>query len=773
MRTRRGLIASWVTVALPGLATMGLACGVPGEEGGDDDPVQVSAKLTYDAVAKPVPTTFLHLKTDRNKCCVGAGMKSTSCTSSCADSKGLVTPNGVNKADDYYQATGQWALDTFEKWKNFYGFPKRLPAETLAAYRARAKVVVYYNRTELGLGRELACASNINGTACYVSNYGDAFNSIHDLALPDSDGASNGLGDAIRGTRPKNTVVISYDSRRETIAGDGSAVQFSAFGGDGVRLKKAQLDTMGARPIPQICMSCHGGVWDADATTKLGNNFFGISRFARFLPLVTSMVTWSGQSPYKLSEQEDAVRVANEYAWKVRATALTGRQRALMGFIYNASSNGTLAFLPATPGRQFAENAWPFGWENNAGTYTTAVLGFCDTCHLAMDPSAKWPASAKSTNRPDQSGLAYDNLNSQTAAQNAKTLFAGIMGVTPTGFAARTSLQMPHSQNAFERFWADASGVGGTCTNTAGLFAPKAECLLGPNGLNYWPNGRPAGAIFSHSNPLANLVPDGSTSLDCGQSRVVAPGVASTGINSGRRLAGVIVDGNTVVNQCSNGCTANEAFCPGSETAGDAPPFPGVRMECQPISPSNGKCVQCGRIYQASCLQVGAGCRSDMNPNCTTLPSCNEGWDDEGFCNDILLSLNKPTSQSSTILGADSSRAVDGNSNGVFANNSVTHTNGAPAWWRVDLGATKKVIRINIYNRTDCCFERLSDFLVKYSIDGANWATVPGGDFSGVTPTNSGLTTIWLPKAIDARHIQIQLPNGPFLSLAEVEVWGW
>jgi len=162
-----------------------------------------------------------------------------------------------------------------------------------------------------------------------------------------------------------------------------------------------------------------------------------------------------------------------------------------------------------------------------------------------------------------------------------------------------------------------------------------------------------------------------------------------------------------------------------------------------------------------------------MNPNCTTLPSCNEGWDDEGFCNDILLSLNKPTSQSSTILGADSSRAVDGNSNGVFANNSVTHTNGAPAWWRVDLGATKKVIRINIYNRTDCCFERLSDFLVKYSIDGANWATVPGGDFSGVTPTNSGLTTIWLPKAIDARHIQIQLPNGPFLSLAEVEVWGW
>src|SRR5262249_9732309 len=136
-----------VVIAL--LATVGVGCGIPGDEGGDDVISQVSAKLTYDNVAKPVPTSFLFLKTAGNKCCVGAGMKSGNCSSGCADINGLATLSGVNKADDYYQATGQASLDTFEKWKSYYGFPRRLPGETLAAYRARAKVVVYYNRTEL------------------------------------------------------------------------------------------------------------------------------------------------------------------------------------------------------------------------------------------------------------------------------------------------------------------------------------------------------------------------------------------------------------------------------------------------------------------------------------------------------------------------------------------------------------------------------------------------------------------------------------------------
>jgi type IV pilus assembly protein PilY1 len=73
----------------------------------------------------------------------------------------------------------------------------------------------------------------------------------------------------------------------------------------------------------------------------------------------------------------------------------------------------------------------------------------------------------------------------------------------------------------------------------------------------------------------------------------------------------------------------------------------------------------------------------------------------------------KTTSQSSTINGGVSSRAVDGNTNGTFTANSVTHTNTEyQPWWQVDLGTAQAVRRIAIHNRTDCCEDRLTNFYI-------------------------------------------------------------
>jgi hypothetical protein len=37
------------------------------------------------------------------------------------------------------------------------------------------------------------------------------------------------------------------------------------------------------------------------------------------------------------------------------------------------------------------------------------------------------------------------------------------------------------------------------------------------------------------------------------------------------------------------------------------------------------------------------------------------------------------------------------------------------AWWQVDLGGKKKINQIIIYNRTDCCANRLSNYQVSIS----------------------------------------------------------
>lgn len=73
----------------------------------------------------------------------------------------------------------------------------------------------------------------------------------------------------------------------------------------------------------------------------------------------------------------------------------------------------------------------------------------------------------------------------------------------------------------------------------------------------------------------------------------------------------------------------------------------------------------------------------------------------------------RPAIQSSTHQTAAASRAVDGNTNGTYGSGSVQHTNfDWNAWWQVDLGATFGVNTVEVWNRTDCCGSRLSNYTV-------------------------------------------------------------
>ncbi|MDE0740404.1 MAG: discoidin domain-containing protein, partial [Planctomycetota bacterium] len=110
-------------------------------------------------------------------------------------------------------------------------------------------------------------------------------------------------------------------------------------------------------------------------------------------------------------------------------------------------------------------------------------------------------------------------------------------------------------------------------------------------------------------------------------------------------------------------------------------------------------------------------------------------------------------------------RALDGNTDGQWGGGSVTHTNGAPSWWEVDLRDTYEIWSITIWNRLDCCSERLTDFTV----------TVLDSD-SNVVFEEVGLDALSqesfeLPE-IDAegQFVRISMPAA-FLSLAEVEIF--
>ena len=134
------------------------------------------------------------------------------------------------------------------------------------------------------------------------------------------------------------------------------------------------------------------------------------------------------------------------------------------------------------------------------------------------------------------------------------------------------------------------------------------------------------------------------------------------------------------------------------------------------------------------------------------------------------LALNGSASQSSTAYNGVASRAIDGNTNGNYNDDSVTHTNSeANAWWEVDLGTTYAIGDINIFNRTNnCCVSRLTNFTV--SVVSANGTTTFSQSFNSI-PNPS--TTLNAGGALGTIvRVELNENNTP-LSLAEVEVFGF
>ncbi|MBS1809999.1 MAG: discoidin domain-containing protein [Acidobacteria bacterium] len=143
----------------------------------------------------------------------------------------------------------------------------------------------------------------------------------------------------------------------------------------------------------------------------------------------------------------------------------------------------------------------------------------------------------------------------------------------------------------------------------------------------------------------------------------------------------------------------------------------------------------------------------------------------------VNLAQGQPASQSSTYSTAVAGRAVDGNTNGVFSGNSITATTSTTnAWWQVDLGGNRAIESIRLYNRTDCCGDRLSNFYVFVSatnMTGRSYTSLLGDStitrYQVTGPASSLLT---IPAITTGRYVRIQLAGKNYLSLAEVQVWG-
>lgn len=153
--------------------------------------------------------------------------------------------------------------------------------------------------------------------------------------------------------------------------------------------------------------------------------------------------------------------------------------------------------------------------------------------------------------------------------------------------------------------------------------------------------------------------------------------------------------------------------------------------------------------------------------------------DDASYTYDPSLdvAIGRSATQSSTAFGAPAGNAVDGNTDGSYGSGSLSHTGlDQNAWWQVDLGASQALSEINLWNRSDCCEDRDSDYWVfvsdtpfDHSLTPTQQATQPGVWSSHQAGTMGRPTRI--PAPISGRYVMVQLSGTNYLALAEVQVF--
>jgi hypothetical protein len=302
----------------------------------------------------------------------------------------------------YYQSIQ--APRTLNDFRSAYGFNE---GETVATY---------YNQGDLGLGREMHCAKNGIGLACYVTNYGRDAN-----GNPNFGGDPNvALAQAAAHQNPIATVaMVSFGPAVE--APDG--IYFMVYANDpqaptcpGTDLQPfAQLDSAGVNEaVPQNCMTCHAGKGSYDAINLK-------VRGAHFLPFDLGSFVLPPPADGGVPVEE-AIRVFNYWV-----DSIGDPTPAMHDLI-----QGWYAQNPQAPNQPFDASYVPSGWANAAGSkvYTQVIKPYCRTCHVSQHSPTDW--------------LTFSELRQDNAAQQY------VCGFQVDG---TTQHLMPQSQQTARRFW--------------------------------------------------------------------------------------------------------------------------------------------------------------------------------------------------------------------------------------------------------------------------------------------------------------------------------
>jgi hypothetical protein len=221
-------------------------------------------------------------------------------------------------------------------------------------------------------------------------------------------------------------------------------------------------------------------------------------------------------------------------------------------------------------------------------------------------------------------------------------------------------------------------------------------------------------------------------------------------------------------------CTGSTATCPADGFLSASTECRGSAGDCDIAENCTGSSAACPAD---DLVDAGTECRGNAGPcdiaeACTgSSPACPADAFQAAPANQAS---GATATQSSTDVGT-ADLAIDGDTDGDFANGSVSRTNAeTEASWEVDLGAVEGINTIEIWNTDDGTEGNLSAFYV----------FVSDNPFTGTTVDDSlnqaGVSAYYTPgqaarpSTIDVsrtgQYVRVQLTGGDALTLAEVRI---
>lgn len=323
----------------------------------------------------------------------------------------------------------------------------------------------YYNAGDLGIGRDMSCwawGPNMNGRACYVTNYGTTGTPPTPQFGLDPQTVINQV---ISQSNPVATVAMVYNPTLTS-----NVVQFMVYDGNGNLSEFAALDNEGlvananrSAPshaninVPNNCLTCHGQSSNFNTATGVISNAF----FLPFDPAANpyaptaNIVFSTSNSAYNQAAMMPVIAQLNAHVYA------TNPSPAIQSFINGAYGTTSGPNASSTFNDAYVPPAWQtptgtlLGPGNQAGAnpaastqvYNEVIKPFCRTCHMSNTNGLDWTQEAQ-----------FDGGGEPAVAWS----FMCNGNTTP----------MPHSLQAQNRFWdsparahvAAAFNLSGGCT---------------------------------------------------------------------------------------------------------------------------------------------------------------------------------------------------------------------------------------------------------------------------------------------------------------------